>query len=80
MVVRAGLRVRMDVDDAGPALPRPRPGGIDRRRAIHARSLRRVGVGLIALDHPHASELPVNRSSRRRRAITHDLSAVFTKA
>ena len=61
VMVRAGLGVGVDMDRAGPDLLRPDPGEIDRRGAVHARGLRRVGVELIARDHLDAVRLPVDR-------------------
>src|SRR5437879_473663 len=60
VVVRAGLGVGVDMDRAGPDLLRPDPGEIDRRGAVHAGGLRRVGVELIAGDHLDAVGLPVD--------------------
>src|SRR5207248_9547978 len=60
MVMRARLGIGMDMDRAGPDLLRPDPGEIDRGGAVHARTLRRVGVELIAGDHLDAVGLPVD--------------------
>ena len=58
VVVRAGLRLRMDHDGAGPELLRAGTGVRDRRGAVHAGRLRRVGVEL------------VRRARRERREIS----------
>src|SRR5438270_9763809 len=60
MVMRARLGIGMDMDRAGPDLLRPDPGEIDRGRAVHAGSLRRVGIELIARDHLDAVGFPVD--------------------
>src|SRR5579862_8843696 len=59
--MRAGFGVGVDVDRAGPDLLRADAGEIDRRGAVHARRLRRVGVELVARDHLDAVLLPVDR-------------------
>ena len=61
MVVRPGLGIGMDVYRASPDLLRSNPGQVDRGGSVHAGGLRRVGVELIALDHPHAIQLPIYR-------------------
>ena len=66
MVMRAGLGVGMDADRAGPDLLCADARGIDRRGAVHAGRLRRVGVELVALDDPHAVVPPVHGAGRRR--------------
>jgi hypothetical protein len=58
VVVRPGLRIGVDVDRAGPELLRADAGEIDRRLAVHARRLRRVGVELAGGHDPHAVVLP----------------------
>src|SRR5712692_10656465 len=60
VMVRAGLGVGVDVDRAGPDLLRPDPGEIDRRGAVHAGGLRRVGVELVARDDLDAVGLPID--------------------
>src|SRR5271170_7111913 len=50
------------MDGAGPDLLRPDAGEIDRRGAVHARGLRRVGVELVARDHLDAMGLPIGRT------------------
>src|SRR4030095_1379649 len=60
VVMRAGLRVGVDMDRAGPDLLRPDAREVERRGAVHAGGLRRVGVELIAGDHLDAVGLPVD--------------------
>jgi hypothetical protein len=59
VVMRAGLGAGVDVHRAGPQLLRPDPGEVDRRRAVHAERLGRVGVERAAGDDPDAGMLPV---------------------
>src|SRR5207253_166198 len=58
VVMRTGLRIRMDVDGARPQLARPDAREIDRSLAVHARRLRRVRIELVAGDDAHAVMLP----------------------
>src|SRR5215469_3601868 len=60
VVMGPGLGVGVDLDRAGPDLLRPDPREIDRRGAVHARRLRRVGVELVARDHLDAVRLPID--------------------
>src|SRR5437868_8194834 len=48
------------MDRAGPDLLRPDAGKVDRRGAVHAGGLRRVGVELIAGDHLDPMLLPID--------------------
>src|SRR5207244_90558 len=58
VMVRAGLRLRMDHHRAGPELLGAGARVGDRRGAVHAGRLRRVDVELGAFDDAHAVELP----------------------
>jgi hypothetical protein len=58
VVMRAGLRVRMDVHGAGPQLLRAHAREVDRRLAVHAGRLRGVRIELIGADDTHAVALP----------------------
>ena len=73
VVVRTGLGVGVDGDGARPELLRAHPCEVDGRLAVHARGLRRVGIELVAGDHPHAvvlrSELSRNDLLRLGPAI-----------
>ena len=66
VVMRAGLGVGVNIDGASPDLLRADTGLIDRRGAVHPRRLRRVGIQLIALDHPHTVQPPIHRAGRGR--------------
>ena len=59
VVVRAGLGVGVDRHRARPDFFRADAGEVDRRLAVHARSLRGVGIERARGDHPHAVVLPV---------------------
>ena len=58
VVVGAGLGVGVDGHRAGPELLRADAGEVDRRLAIHAGCLGRVGVELAGRDDAHAVVLP----------------------
>src|SRR5436305_13526533 len=59
MMVRTGLRVRLDVDRPGPQLAGTRARGRDRRHARHPRRLRGVRVELVGVNDPNAAKAPV---------------------
>src|SRR5262245_3734186 len=72
MMVRSGLRIRLDRDRAGPELLGARARQIDRSLAVHAGRLRRVRVERMAWDHTHAIVLPFrlgHRVPRRSRSV-----------
>src|SRR5262249_2858957 len=64
MMMRSGLRVRLDRDRAGPELLGTCAREIDRGLAVHAGRLRRVRVERMARDHPHAIVLPFRLGHR----------------
>src|SRR5216684_3477598 len=64
VVVRARLRAGMDGHGAGPQLPRPRAGVIDRRGARHAGRLGRVRVQLVGMDDADPVLPPVGHGRR----------------
>jgi hypothetical protein len=60
VVVRAGLRVRVDEHGARPEALGTGRGGVDRRRAVHPGGLRRVHVQFVGMDDADAGEPPVD--------------------
>jgi hypothetical protein len=58
VMMRAGLRVGMDVDGASPQLLRTDSREVDGRFAVHARRLRRVRIELARGDDANAVVLP----------------------
>src|SRR5229473_2015630 len=67
VVVRARLRAGMDGHGAGPQLPRPRAGVIDRRGARHAGRLGRVRVQLVGMDDADPVLPPVGHAAGYRK-------------
>src|SRR5262245_60333119 len=65
MMMGAGLGIGMDTDRAGPDLLRPDAGGVDCGGAVHAGGLCRIGVELVAFDHPYAVVPPIHRAGGR---------------